>query len=113
MHLNAYTADHSTGNDPSFVARLRTGDGDAFEDLVRHHGGRLLRVARRFMKSEDDARDALQDTFLSVFRSIGRFESSARLSTWLHRITVNACLMRLRTHRRHAEKAIESYLPHV
>jgi RNA polymerase sigma-70 factor (ECF subfamily) len=111
MHLSAYNADPSVVNDPSFVARLRTGDGDAFEDMVRHHTGRLLRVARRFMKSEDEARDALQDAFLSVFRSIGRFEASARLSTWLHRITINACLMRLRTQRRRAEEDIESYLP--
>jgi RNA polymerase sigma-70 factor (ECF subfamily) len=111
MHRTAYTADPSVVNDISFVARLRTGDGDAFEDMVRRHSGRLLRVARRFMKSEDEARDALQDAFLSVFRSIGRFEASARLSTWLHRITINACLMRLRTQRRRAEQDIESYLP--
>jgi RNA polymerase sigma-70 factor (ECF subfamily) len=63
------------------------------------------------MKSEDEARDALQDAFLSVFRSIGRFEASARLSTWLHRITINACLMRLRTQRRRAEEEIEAWLP--
>jgi RNA polymerase sigma-70 factor (ECF subfamily) len=111
MHLDAHTTDRSAGNDPSFVARLRRGDGDAFEDLVRQHAGRLLRVARRIMKTEDDARDALQDAFLSVFRSIGRFEASARLSTWLHRITINACLMRLRTQRRRAEEDIESFLP--
>jgi RNA polymerase sigma-70 factor (ECF subfamily) len=110
MHPTAYSADPSVVNDVSFVARLRTGDGDAFEDMVRHHSGRLLRVARRFMKSEDEARDALQDAFLSVFRSIGRFEASARLSTWLHRITINACLMRLRAQRRRAEQDIESYL---
>lgn len=111
MHLNAYAADRSAANDPLFLARLRRGDGDAFENLVREHTGRLLRVARHYMKSEDEARDALQDAFLSVFRSIGRFEASARLSTWLHRITVNACLMRLRSQRRRAEEDIESYLP--
>lgn len=110
MHPTACT-DPSTVNDLSFLARLRTGDGDAFENLVREHSGRLLRVARRYMKSEDEARDALQDAFLSVFRSIGRFEASARLSTWLHRITINACLMRLRSQRRRAEEDIESYLP--
>ena len=110
MQLTAYT-ETSIVNDPLFVARLRRGDGDAFEDLVRHHSSRLLRLARRFMKSEDEARDALQDAFLSVFRSIGRFEESARLSTWLHRITVNACLMRLRSRRRRAEEDLEPYLP--
>ncbi len=109
MHLTAH-AEPSLVNDPRFVARLRTGDDAAFEDLVRRHAGRLLRVARRFLKNEDDARDAVQDAFLSVFRSIGGFEAGARLSTWLHRITVNACLMRLRTQRRRAEEDLEPYL---
>ena len=48
------------------------------------------------MRTEEDARDALQDAFVSVFKSIGRFEATARLSTWLHRVMINACLMRLR-----------------
>jgi RNA polymerase sigma-70 factor, ECF subfamily len=95
----------------SLVALLRAGDPGAFETLVRTYMPMMLRVARRFMHSEEDARDAVQDAFVSAFRSIGRFESSARLSTWLHRIVVNACLMRLRTQRRHPEEDIEDYLP--
>ncbi|HEX6096324.1 MAG TPA: sigma-70 family RNA polymerase sigma factor [Thermoanaerobaculia bacterium] len=95
----------------SLVALLRSGDPGAFETLVRLYMPMMLRVARRFMRSEEDARDAVQDAFVSAFRSIGRFESSARLSTWLHRIVVNACLMRLRTQRRHPEEDIEEYLP--
>lgn len=78
---------------------------------MRQHGGRLLRVARRFLKSEEDARDAVQDAFVSAFRAIRDFESKARLSTWLHRIVVNACLMKLRAQRRKPEEDIEQYLP--
>jgi RNA polymerase sigma-70 factor, ECF subfamily len=95
----------------SLVALLRSGDPGAFETLVRTYMPMMLRVARRFMRSEEDARDAVQDAFVSAFRSIGKFESTARLSTWLHRIVVNACLMRLRTQRRHPEEDIEEYLP--
>jgi RNA polymerase sigma-70 factor (ECF subfamily) len=95
----------------SLVARLRSGDPVAFETLVRTHMAMMLRVARRFMKSEEDARDAVQDAFVSAFRSIGRFDGKAQLSTWLHRIVVNACLMRLRTQRRRPEEDIEEYLP--
>lgn len=95
----------------SLVALLRDGDGGAFETLVRTHMPMLLRVARRFMRSEEDARDAVQDAFVSAFRSIGQFASTARLSTWLHRIVVNACLMRLRTQRRHPEEDIDELLP--
>ena len=95
----------------SFVALLRAGDPAAFETLVRTYMPMMLRVARRFMRSEEDARDAVQDAFVSAFRSIGRFESNAQLSTWLHRIVINACLMRLRTRRRRPEEDIEEYLP--
>ena len=84
---------------------------EQWETLVRTHMPALLRVARRFMRSEEDARDAVQDAFVSAFRSIDKFESNAKLSTWLHRIVVNACLMRLRTQRRRPEEDIEEYLP--
>ena len=93
------------------MARLKRGDAQAFEELVRRYSGRLLRAARRILASEDDARDALQDAFVAAFRSLGKFEATARLSTWLHRIVVNASLMKLRTRRRKPEEAIEAYLP--
>ena len=95
----------------SLVARLRDGDPAAFETLVRTHMPMMLRVARRFLRSEEDARDVVQDAFVSAFRSIGKFAANARLSTWLHRIVINASLMRLRTQRRHPEEDIEEYLP--
>lgn len=95
----------------SLAGRLRGGDPAAFETLVRTHMAALLRVARRFMRSEEDARDAVQDAFVAAFRSIGTFAENARLSTWLHRIVINACLMRLRARRRRPEEDIEQYLP--
>ncbi|HYM60484.1 MAG TPA: sigma-70 family RNA polymerase sigma factor [Thermoanaerobaculia bacterium] len=98
-------------DDASFLARLKAGDSHAFERLVRSQAGPLLRVTRRFMRSEEDARDALQDAFISVFKSIAGFRAGSRLSTWLHRITVNSCLMRLRSQRRRPEEDIEQHLP--
>ena len=104
-----------TGEDPdpeaSLLAGLAAGDERFFERLVREQGPRLLAVARRFLKNEEDARDAVQDAFLSAFRSIGNFERTSKLSTWLHRIAVNCCLMRLRTRRRKPEQPIEDFLP--
>lgn len=93
------------------LARLRAGEDDAFEELVRENAGRLLAVARRYMKSEEDAQDVVQETFLSAFRSLDRFEGGSRLSTWLHRIAVNAALMKLRSRRRKPEEPIEDLLP--
>lgn len=90
--------------DSDLMARLLAGEEAAYRELVRIHGGRLLAVARRIMKDEDDARDCVQDAYTSAFQNLARFKGTARLSTWLHRITVNACLMRLRTRRRRGEK---------
>ena len=101
----------ATPFDADLVARLQAGDSGAFEALVRQHSMPLLRVARRILRSEEDARDAVQDAFISAYKSIGRFASSSRLSTWLHRIVVNTSLMRLRTQRRHPEEDIEAHLP--
>jgi RNA polymerase sigma-70 factor (ECF subfamily) len=99
------------GSERDLVSRLRRGDEGAFEHLVREHGGRLLAVARRFLREEEEARDAVQECFLSAFRAMDRFDQASRLSTWLHRIVVNACLMRLRTRRRKPEEPIEDFLP--
>ncbi|HKI38290.1 MAG TPA: sigma-70 family RNA polymerase sigma factor [Gemmataceae bacterium] len=99
------------GPDAVLVERLRRGDGAAFEELLRAHSGRLLAVVRRLLGNEEDARDAVQDTFLSAFRSIDRFDGQAALATWLHRIAVNAALTKLRSRRRHPEKPIEDLLP--
>ena len=93
------------------VARLQRGDAQAFEELVRRYSAQLLRAARRLLASEEDARDAVQDAFVNAFRSVRDFEASAKISTWLHRIVINASLMRLRTRRRKPEEEIEQYLP--
>jgi RNA polymerase sigma-70 factor (ECF subfamily) len=90
---------------------LRAGDSSAFEELVRREGPRMLSVTRRLLRNEEDARDALQDAFLSAFRSIDRFEGGSKVGTWLHRIAINAALMKLRTRRRKPERSIEEFLP--
>jgi RNA polymerase sigma-70 factor (ECF subfamily) len=90
---------------------LRAGDPAAFERIVRTYGGRLLAVTRRILHDEELARDAVQDAFVSAFRARKTFTASARVSTWLHRIAVNAALMKLRTQRRHPESPIDDLLP--
>jgi RNA polymerase sigma-70 factor (ECF subfamily) len=97
--------------DAQLVARLRAGDADAYETVVRRYGPRLLATAKRLMKSEDEAYDVLQEAYVSAFRGIDRFDEGARLSTWLHRIVVNAALMRLRARRRRPEDSIDDMLP--
>ena len=98
-------------DETALIARLRAGDPDAFSQVVRTFGGRLLAVARRFVRTEEDAQDVVQSAYLNAFRSIDRFEGSSQLSTWLHRIVVNTALMKLRSRRRRPEESIEDLLP--
>src|SRR4029077_12278950 len=88
------------------------GDDVAFEACVRAYCGRLLLVARRILRNEEDANDAVQDAFLSAFKDIGQFKGQSLLGTWLHRIVINAALGRLRRLQRHPERSIEDLLPH-
>ena len=101
----------SRASESSLLARLQAGEDAAYQELLRIHGGPLLAVARRLMRNEEDARDCLQDAFFSAFRAIDRFEGKAKLGTWLHRIVVNACLMRLRSQKRKPEELVDPQLP--
>jgi RNA polymerase sigma-70 factor, ECF subfamily len=99
------------GADADLVRRLRAGEEEAFEELVRTETGHLLAVARRFLRNEEDAQDAVQQAFLSAFRGLRAFNQRSRVSTWLHRIVTNAALMKLRTRERRPEASIEELLP--
>ncbi|PRW63488.1 RNA polymerase sigma factor SigM [Actinopolyspora mortivallis] len=79
-------------------AHLR-GDRQAFSELFRRHRDRLWSVALRTMRDPDEAADALQEAMISAFRNAGSFRSESRVTTWLHRIVVNACLDRMRRQR--------------
>ncbi|RIK77111.1 MAG: RNA polymerase subunit sigma-24 [Planctomycetota bacterium] len=105
------TANERSRDELAFVARLQSGDGAAFETLVREHGPRMLAVVRRFLGNDEDAQDALQDALVSVYRGIHRFEGHSQLATWLHRVASNAALMRLRSRRRTDETPIDDLLP--
>jgi RNA polymerase sigma-70 factor, ECF subfamily len=99
-------------DEPTLLARMQAGDEDSFAACVRAYCGQMLIATRRILGNEEDARDAVQDAFLSAFKDIGRFEGRSRLGTWLHRIAVNAALMRRRGKQRHPERSIEELLPH-
>jgi len=95
----------------NFVAALQRGETAAHEQLVGLYAPRMLATARRFLASEQDCYDALQQAFLSAFRSIDQFEGNSRLGTWLHRILVNVCLMALRARSRRNEISLNDLLP--
>ncbi|MFG3706830.1 RNA polymerase sigma factor SigM [Micromonospora sp. NPDC047670] len=77
------------------------GDRDAFTELFRRHRDRLWAVALRTLGDREEAADALQDALLSAHRAAGRFRGDSAVTTWLHRIVVNACLDRIRRRQAH------------
>lgn len=95
----------------ALVAGMRRGDSHAIERIVTLHGPRMLAVAKRFLRDENDANDAVQDAFIGAFRNSASFEGQSRLSTWLHRVTVNACLMKRRAASRRHEVNVDDLQP--
>ncbi|QCP52878.1 RNA polymerase sigma factor [Trinickia violacea] len=83
-------------DDLSIVRRIAAGDRSAFELLMRRHNRRLYRLARATLRNDAEAEDALQDAYLSAYRSIGQFRGDAAPLTWLSRLVLNACFGRLR-----------------
>ncbi len=82
------------------IEKLKNGDPASFEHIVRKYGSYILTITKRYLGSEADAHDAVQDTYIQAFRAINNFEGRSSLKSWLHRIAVNASLMKLRTHKR-------------
>ena len=77
------------------------GDPDAFAELIRRHRDRLWAVALRTLNDRDEAADAVQDALLSAHRAAARFRGDSLVTTWLHRIVVNACIDRARRRQAH------------
>lgn len=91
--------DESVYDDPDLavVRRVKDGDTDAFEELVRRHGRRVYRSLIGILGDPTEAEDALQDCFLKAFQHLAEFEGRARFSTWLVRIAINTGAQRLRS----------------
>jgi len=105
------TRDASALDESALVAGLRNGDNATFDTLIRQYGGRLLSVARRILSNDEDAREAVHEAFVAAYKARKSFQGDARISTWLHRIAVNAALMKLRSRKRRPEDSIDDLLP--
>ena len=86
-------------DDRALMARHVTGDPDAFGEIFRRHRDRLWAVAVRTTGDRELAADGVQDGFVNAFRRAEAYRGDAAVTTWLHRIVVNACLDRLRRER--------------
>ena len=98
-------------DDDALVEGLRQGSARHAEYLVRTHIGPMRAVARRILGGDAFADDCVQEAFLKAFQKITTFEGRSSLKTWLHRITVNEALMRLRAQKRLDERPIDELMP--
>ena len=94
-------------SDAELLAAHVAGDRYAFEELFHRHQRHLHRLARLSSRNSEDAEDALQDAMLSAHKGAGSFRHDAAVSSWLHRIVVNACLDRLRRNKSHASTPLD------
>lgn len=85
----------------TLIADAAAGDAHAFRVISEAHYGRIFRVARRIVRTEDDACDVAQDVLVTLHRKLGSFRGDSELGSWLHRVTANAALMFLRRNGRH------------
>ena len=93
------------------IQKLSEGDESSYELIMRKYGGRLISVSMRYTNNYEDARDCVQQTFMQVFRSIGKFEERSSLWTWLRRIVINFSLQKIKSKKRGQEISIEDLMP--
>ncbi|NKB68750.1 MAG: sigma-70 family RNA polymerase sigma factor [Candidatus Latescibacteria bacterium] len=98
-------------NEKELVDRIRSGDVEAFELLLDRHQERITRLVLSILKNPMDAEEVVQDVFLTVFEKIDRFREEASFSTWIHRIAVNAALMRRRKLKPGVDISLDDVLP--
>ena len=98
-------------DDVQLVERARGGDLEAFEELLGRHQQRVLRVALSILKEPMDAEEVAQDVFLTVFEKIELFRGDSSFTTWLHRVAVNAALMRRRKSKADRSVSLDEVMP--
>jgi len=87
---------HAGDEDAMLVHKAQAGDMEAFETLIKKYESKVYTIASHMLSHGEDAKDAAQDVFLKVYRSLGAFRGDSRFSTWLYRVTNNVCLDYLR-----------------
>jgi RNA polymerase sigma-70 factor (ECF subfamily) len=93
-------------SDEEAVAQVRSGNADAFRVLVERHSRTVFRLAYRMTGNEQDAEDAVQETFLRAFKQLKNFDGRASFSTWIYRVCANCTIDGLRSRKKHDQKRV-------
>ncbi|MFQ5554679.1 MAG: RNA polymerase sigma factor [Acidimicrobiia bacterium] len=97
---------HRASEDVDLIRRFLSGDTDAFDEIMRAHEDRVFGICLRMLRHRDEALDATQETFLTVFRKADRYRAEAAFSTWLYRVAVNTCYDLLRRKKRRSAEPL-------
>lgn len=98
------------GNETELLARVVTGDRDAFDTIMRSHEDRVFSVCLRILGNREKALDATQDTFLTVFRKADQFQGRSAVGTWIYRIAVNVCYDQIRRAKRRPSESLPDHV---
>lgn len=98
-------------SDEELVAGISRGDSKSFEELIERYSRKAYGLAFRLVGNAEDAEEALQDVFTQVHRKAGEFQGKSQFSSWLYRVTVNSCLMKLRKRKQEKAQPLEDVLP--
>ena len=100
-------------DDNALVEAARSGDRTALEALLGRHHDRIVTVSRRLCRNPTDAEDAAQEAMIAIVRGLDRFDGRSQFSTWVYRVTTNACLDELRRRKRRPEPTDAAHAPEL
>ena len=99
--------------DVELIKNFKAGDERSFVELIERYTQKVHNLAMRITRNEEDAEEVLQDTFVTVYKKVDKFEGKSAFSSWLYRITVNAAFMKLRKRRQTPAISLEDVNPSV
>jgi RNA polymerase sigma-70 factor (ECF subfamily) len=103
--------DGSEPTDLDLVRRIKQGDEDAYEQMVHRYHARVYSLSYGVLRNAEDAEEATQDTFLTLYRKIGTFDESKKFFSWFYRVALNQAYSRARRRKPATSTLVEEYLP--
>jgi RNA polymerase sigma-70 factor (ECF subfamily) len=97
--------------DTELVKGIALRDESAFEEIVARYGSKVLNLALRITRNQEDAEEILQDVFITVFTKVNSFEHKSQFSSWLYRVTMNSSFMKIRSRNRRRAVYLEEIEP--
>jgi RNA polymerase sigma-70 factor, ECF subfamily len=104
-------AEDQNASDLDLVQRIKRGDDQAFQDMVERYNARIYSLSYGVLRNPEDAEEATQDAFLTLYRKIGTFDESKKFFSWFYRVALNAAYSRARRRRPGATVSLDAYVP--